>query len=294
MTGLSKTLSSSIALTLSLATALAPVARAEAAPPLPVDVERDDATQVEAEGGEFAPAPVEHDEAEQEGGQALRIVAEDPSAQAQPEGPGLELAEPSPEPPAPTAVAPTPSPTPTPRPAWTGKRPMPGTGLIAFGAMGLGASSMMLIAALAGPGWGDMSKRRAAILGGAALPTALASGGMLGAGIKSHGKFEKWERQNSLSAPEPGNGFIVVGAGLSVGGALATGFATQEVLERRSPSRGAWVPVGFSAALAVVGLLTLGSGMAMHSKFKTWERNKLMPGTMAMRGGGGLTIAGRF
>lgn len=62
-----------------------------------------------------------------------------------------------------------------------------------------------------------------------------------------------------------------------------------------TPHRSDWVLVGFAGALTTVGVVVLCKGMFTRSKYAAWERSPhLQPGPLALRGGAGLSLAGRF
>src|SRR5690606_14413390 len=136
--------SSPIAVTLTLALGLVPLDRAHASEP-----------------GFAEPPPPQPEGVDESSGQPLRIVADEPPA------PALEL-EPAP------AYQPAPEIRTVDSP-----RPRPGTGLIALGAIGMGASAAMMITGLAGPGWANLERQQAAIIGGMSLPIGLASMAMV-------------------------------------------------------------------------------------------------------------------
>jgi hypothetical protein len=209
----------------------------------------------------------------------LRIVTEEPITFSEPPAPVIE-----PEP-APTSSV----------PAVDSRRPMAGTGLIAFGALSMGVSAALVISALAGPGWADLSKRDAAILGGLSLPVGLAGTAMVAAGHKTNRRYNQWVERNMVSPPPIGNAALVAGASVTLAGVAGLGVATQLAITDPNPSRGDWALVGVSGAITGVGLLVLCNGMLARSKFAQWERAAyLQPGTMALRGGAGLSISGRF
>jgi hypothetical protein len=209
----------------------------------------------------------------------LRIVTEEPITFAEPPAPVIEP-EPAPLPSIPTVDS---------------RRPMSGTGLITFGAVGMGVSAALVITALAGPGWADLSRRDAAILGGLSLPVGLAATGMVAAGTKAHRRYKLWTERNAISPPPIGNAALVAGATVTVAGLAGLGVATQLAITDPHPSRGDWAVVGLSGAITAIGLVVLVNGMLTRSKFAQWERAAyLQPGTMALRGGAGLSISGRF
>lgn len=221
---------------------------------------------------ELEPAPLEDPQSE-----PLRIVAEDPITVAEPPAPVIEPA------PAPTIAS------------VDSRRPRPGTGLIALGALSMGASAALVITALAGPGWADLSRRDAAILGGLSLPSGMAGAALVGVGVKANRRYANWADRNSLTPPATGNGILISGAAVTIAGLGATAVATQRAITDSSPSRADWALVGVSGVIAAVGLVVLCNGMLTRSKFAAWERAAyLQPGTMALRGGAGLSLSGKF
>ncbi len=277
--------------TLALAVGFAPLASAAAASP---------DTPNEIDSVRFAAPPPEPDQ-----DQPLRIATEaqheaqhEAQPEAQPAPEPIVVVEPPPEPIA-LAVAPAPIYTPEPTPASPlrvdGRRPKPGTGLIALGALGLGMSAAMQLTALAGPGWGELERRDAAILAGLSLPVALASSGMLIGGTKAHRKYERWADRNGVHPPKPGNGMILVGSAVSVVGIGTMGLTIQHAVTDPTPTRGNWAAVGVTGLLVGVGIALTTGGMVTRSKFAAWERSGyLSPGPLALERGGGLSLSGRF
>ena len=258
---------------LGVALTVAPLGQVRAATPQP-SANSDESTQ------RFVEPPPEPEPRSDEA-QPLRIVSDEPAPITLVEPPAPEL-----------AVAPEPAPA---LRIVDSRRPMPGSGLIALGAVGLGASAIMVITALAGPGWGDLEKRDAAIVGGLSLPVTLASMGMVIGGTKAHRKYDSWAERNSVSPPAPGNGIIVGGAAVTLAGVVGIGAGTQFAITDPTPSRGNWAIVAASGAITAVGLAILANGMVTRSKFAAWERGAyLTPGTMALKGGAGLSLSGRF
>ncbi|MFO7564755.1 MAG: hypothetical protein R6X02_19075 [Enhygromyxa sp.] len=254
-----------VAATLALSLALAPD-RALAGEP-----------QAPARGFEFAEPPPEASPGEEPSDRALRIRADEPIA------PTPTLTEP-PVPPAPPPVRYVDS-----------RRPLPGTGLIVLGAFGMGASGVMMITAMTGPGWIDLDRRRAAIIGGLSLPVGLASMGMVLGGSRANDRYVKWAKRNAITPPRSGNGVVVVGAAVTMIGVAGIAGGVQTAVTDPTPSRGNWAVVGISGGITAFGLAILGSGLNLRSKFAAWERGAaLQPGMMTLRGGGGLTLSGRF
>ena len=176
-----------------------------------------------------------------------------------------------------------------------GPRPMVGTGLLAVGGLAMGVSGVLVVTALAGPGWADLDQRDAAILAGVSVPFALAGIGMVVTGAKTQRKFRRWAERNQLSPPKPGNGAIVAGTAISITGIAGVAAGTQAAVTEAGPSRGQWVAVGLSAGLTAIGVTVVVAGMLDRSKFAAWERGaQLSPAPLAWRGGGGLGLAGRF
>lgn len=248
------------ALTLSLA----PLARAFAGEPTPTGF------------AEPPPTP----EPEELPSEALRIVAEEPITLAEPPAPVIEP---------PPVIEPTPM-----TRSVDARRPLVGTGLIVFGAIGMGTSALMMITAMAGPGWVDLDKREAAIVGGLALPVGLASMGLVLGGTRANNKYVRWAERNRLAPPSPGNGLLVGGAAMTLAGTVGIGGGVQLAITDPTPSRGNWAIVGVSGVITLLGLVITTNGMIARSRFAVWERNNLQPGTMALRGGAGLTLSGRF
>lgn len=263
MFGLLRNPSSPIAAALALCIGLAPLDRAHASEP----------------PAGFAEAPPEPEHVEEPSGEALRIVADEPITFAEPPAPTIE-------------------PEPTPAPAVRvvdSRRPMVGTGLIVLGALGMSASTVMIIAGMTGPGWADLSRRDSAIIGGLSLPVGLASLGMVLGGSQANNKYQQWGERNGVTPPRPGNGVLVGGAAVTMLGVAGIGGGIQLALTDDTPSRGNWAVVGASGAITAIGLVILANGMITRSKFAAWERGAaLQPGTMALRGGAGLTLSGRF
>jgi hypothetical protein len=241
-----------------------------------------------------APAPTE---------QVLRIVEPEASAEPTPESPEPEQTEPeATEPEAIELAVEPPSPTLEPEPAppssirmIDGKRPAPGTGLIALGSMGLIASAGLISTALAGPGWLDLERRDAAIAGGLSIPLALGSVALVAAGHSSTRRLENWSSNNQLSPPETGNGLLVIGAFTTLGFAGTAAYATQWALTQPNEQRSNWIPTAVAGGATLVGMVLLGAGMLRRSKFAMWERQAYaLPGPMALEHGGGVSVAGRF
>ncbi|GEM_PF-2665884 len=176
-----------------------------------------------------------------------------------------------------------------------GKRPISGRGLTVMGVISLGVSGTMVLVGLGGPGWLDLERRRAATIGGLALPLGVIGASMLGGGLSSNKRYQRWQSDNGLHAPDTGGGLLVGGVLAVVGGAAVTGFSVQRVLESDSQARGRWVPSGFGGMVTVLGMLMLAGGMSTRARYSKWEREKgLRPGAMVLPGGGGLSISGRF
>lgn len=271
---------------LALSLGLAPIDRALASQPeTPVDSQPD----AESTTSGFAVAPPAPEPAPE--GQALRILPEQPIAE-QPitepitfADPPAPVVEPQPE---------APPPTPTIRTV-DSRRPRPGTGLIALGALGMGLSASMVIGAMAGPGWADVGQREAAIVGGLSLPVGLIGTTMVITGAQVNRRYTQWADRNAVYPPRTGNGLIVAGASVTIAGLAALGVSTQRAITNVSPDRGDWALVGISGAVATMGMVVLVNGMLTRSKFVAWERAAyLQPGTMALRGGAGLSFSGRF
>lgn len=269
MIGLLRNASSPVAAALALTLAIAPIDRALASGPEPT---------------EFAePPPAAEPAADDPSGQPLRIVDEQPISFAEPPAPVVE-----PEP------APAPTPAPTIRTV-DSRRPMVGTGLIVFGALGIGASAVMMISGLAGPGWADLSRRDGAILGGLSLPIGLASMGMVVGGSRANQEYRRWAERNSVTPPSSGNGILVGGAAMTTLGVAGIGGGIQLAITDPTPSRSNWAIVGVSGVVTALGLVVLSTGMITRSKYAAWERTaSLQPGPMALRGGAGLSLSGRF
>ncbi|HLT36513.1 MAG TPA: hypothetical protein VK034_09505, partial [Enhygromyxa sp.] len=238
--------SSPIAVTLTLALGLVPLDRAHASEP-----------------GFAEPPPPQPEGVDESSGQPLRIVADEPPA------PALEL-EPAP------AYQPAPEIRTVDSP-----RPRPGTGLIALGAIGMGASAAMMITGLAGPGWANLERQQAAIIGGMSLPIGLASMAMVVGGSRVNRKYQSWADRNAITPPSPGNGILVGGAVVTALGVAGLGGGIQLAITDPTPSRSNWALVAGAGAVTAIGLAVLCSGMITRSKFAAWERKaQLVPGTM--------------
>lgn len=216
----------------------------------------------------------------------LQIV--EPDAEAEPES--IELAV---EPPPPT-LEPEPTPPSTVR-TIDGKRPVPGTGALALGSMSLVASSGLIVAAMAGPGWFDLGRREAVAAGALAVPLALGGVAMVAVGHKNARRLRDWSSRNELSPPQTGNGLIVLGAFTTLGFAGTAAYATQWALTKSTHQTGDWAPTAIAGGATLVGMLLLTAGMLRRSKFASWEQHAYaMPGAMALEHGGGVSVAGRF
>jgi hypothetical protein len=225
-----------------------------------------------------SPEPTEH---------ALRILELEPESEPKPES--IEFAV---EPPPPT-LEPAPA-LPSPR-IVDGKRPAPGTGLLALGSVGLVASAGLIAGAMVGPGWLDLDRRDAAIAGGLAIPLALGGVLMVVGGSKSARRFQNWSSHNHFSPPDSGNGILVIGAVTTLGFAGATAGATQWALNKPVQQRGDWAPTVVAGSATVIAMLLLTAGMLRRSKFASWEQHAYaLPGAMALEHGGGVSVAGRF
>lgn len=245
----------------------------------------------------FGP-PISDPEPSEPAEQVLRIVEPQPeqpapeAAEAEP----IELAEAEPiefatEPPPPTLE---PSPPPSIR-GIDSKRPAPGTGLLALGSMGVVVGSGLIVTAMAGPGWFDLSRRNAVIAGGLAVPIAVGSAVMLAVGSKSTRRFRDWSSRNKLTPPETGNGLIMLGTFMTLGFAGTTAYATQWALTQPTQQRSDWAPTALAGGATVAGMLLLTAGMLRRSKFASWEQHAYaMPGAMALEHGGGVSVSGRF
>lgn len=240
--------------------------------------------------------------------QVLRIVEPAPHAepvrapeqvQATPEQtePAVEQADAEPielavEPPPPT-LAPEPEPLSSLRMV-DSKRPAAGTGLIALGSMGLVASAGLVMTAMAGPGWLDLERRDAAIVGGLSLPLAMSGVAIIVAGNKSARRFRDWSGRNDLSPPKSGNGLIVIGTFTTLGFAGTAAYASQLALTQPT-QRGNWAPTAIASTATVVGMVLLTAGMLRRSKFASWQQHAYaLPGAMALEHGGGVSVSGRF
>lgn len=229
-------------------------------------------------------APIDAALAGEPEGQALRIVAEPPVVA---EPPPITLAEPP---------APVIEPAPVPAiPSIDSPRPRPGTGLVALGALSLAGSATLVIAGLAGPGWLDVSRRDAAIMGGLSLPAALMGSTLVITGAQVNRRYKQWADRNAVTPPRIGNGLIVTGAAVTSVGVAGLGLSVQRAIVDNNPTLGDWALVGVSGAVSTIGMAILINGMLTRSKFAAWESAAyLQPGTMALRGGAGLSLSGRF
>lgn len=219
--------------------------------------------------------------------QAIRLVPDRAPA------PELEVAPPPPKAELP-AAAPTADAYPSDHRKDLGRRPRSGNGLMAMGGLTLAGSSLMTMTAIGGPGWLGWDRRTAALVGAGSIPVALVGLGMVLGGSKSHRRYAAWQRRNGLSAPSPGSGLLVAGTSVTLVGVGAMAFGAQRALEDRGSARDEWALVGVAGVGTVVGVLLFAGGVTTRSKFLRWERRTLAPGPMALRGGGGLTLTGRF
>lgn len=159
----------------------------------------------------------------------------------------------------------------------------------------MGLSAAMVIGAMAGPGWADIRQRDAAIVGGLSLPVGLIGTTMVITGAKVNRRYNQWADRNQISPPRTGNGIIVGGAAVTVVGLAGLGVSTQRAITNPDRERSDWILVGISGAVSTIGIVVLVNGMLTRSKFVAWERAAyLTPGTMALRGGAGLSLSGRF
>ena len=221
--------------------------------------------------------------------------AQEPASEWSESTPAIVLVEPPAAVEPPVAASPVPSATRAEPRMVDGRRPKTGAGLIALGAMGMAGSSVLVLTALSGPGWLGLERDRAVLAGGLAVPVGLISAGLLAGGAKAAKRYGKWAGRNQLHPPESGNGMLVAGA-LITGGMLGvTAYTTQQNLIDPSPSRGAWVSTALAGSASLVGAVVFVAGGVRRSKFAAWERSAyLRPGTMALRGGAGLSVSGRF
>jgi hypothetical protein len=161
--------------------------------------------------------------------------------------------------------------------------------------LGLVASAGLISTALAGPGWLDLERRDAAIVGGLSIPLAMGSVAIVAAGDKSRRRFQDWSSRNQLSPPKTGNGLIVVGAFSTLGFAGTAAYASQWALTKPNQQRVDWIPTAVAGGATLVGMLLVTAGMLERSKFTSWERHAYaLPGAMALEHGGGVSVAGRF
>jgi hypothetical protein len=273
-----------VALAIGLELGVAPSARAWAGPPIDAEAADSSSSTLELE-----PLP------DVEGPQPLRIVAGESS-----DNEALSL-EPEPEPEQQSRIelaAAEPalvSMLDAGPPIVDAKRPNSGVGLITLGSMGLVASIAMSVTALAGPGWFDVEREHAMITGGASIPLALVSTGMLVGGARANKRYRSWTSRNLLNPPRTGTGMLIGGAAMTVAFAVPTVYATQSLMNRSNVEIGGWMPTVMLGSLTLAGVVVIAGGMLRRSKFTTWERTGyIMPGTMAVKGGGGVSLSGRF
>ncbi|PRQ09763.1 hypothetical protein [Enhygromyxa salina] len=274
-----------VALAVALGLATAPLGRAWAGSPNP-------SAELSPSDGHFIVAPPEGDP-QVEGPHALKIADSEHTDDADDESTELE-AEPE-TPPAPTIDPPLDPPLDFgPRLVDT-KRPNAGTGMIAIGSVSMVGSFAMAVTAMAGPGWFEVDRKRAVVIGASAIPLGLFSVAMLVHGSRASKKYRSWASRNQLNPPDTGTGMMVGGAVLAVGFAAPAVYTAQVAIERPGDAIRQWAPTALLGSLSLVGVGLLAGGMFRRSKFKTWERTGyVLPGTMAMKGGGGLSISGRF
>lgn len=175
------------------------------------------------------------------------------------------------------------------------KRPISGTGLITMGSLGMAASLAMAITAMAGPGWLNVDRDDARIVGIVSLPLGLFSIGAISSGANVNKKYRSWATRNHLKPPKTGTGMLIGGAIMTAGFGLPTIITAQRMMDRTGAEIDDWIPTAMLGSLSVVGVAVITGGMFRRSKFTTWERaGYIMPGTMALEGGAGVALSGRF
>jgi hypothetical protein len=118
---------------------------------------------------------------------------------------------------------------------------------------------------------------------------------MIAGGAKANKRYRSWVSRNHLSPPKTGTGMLIGGAAMTAGFGVSTVYLSQDLMNRSRTRIGEWVPVGMLSAGTLAGVVVIAGGMLRRSKFSTWERTGgVTPGTMALKGGGGLTLSGRF
>ncbi|WP_146658140.1 hypothetical protein [Enhygromyxa salina] len=175
------------------------------------------------------------------------------------------------------------------------KRPHSGSGLIALGTLGVAGSLAMAVAGMAGPGWFEVDRKQALAIGLSSLPVGLFSATMLADGARANKKYRNWVSRNQLQPPNTGTGMMIGGAVAAVTFAVPTVITAQTVIRQSDQDIEEWIPTALLGSFSLAGVALLAGGMFRRSQFTIWERTGyLMPGTMALKGGGGLSISGRF
>lgn len=229
-------------------------------------------------------------------------AAQGPPASAPLEGDALRIVEgPTPPPMPESSVAPLPlepvplGPVPCVAPRSIGERPPVGTGLLVGSVAGLVGASVMVMLATLGRDEVDLRRNQALGVGLAAIPIGAMSSALLISGVKAHQRYARWESDNALDAPASGNGLLVAGVVLGGVGALATSLAIDHNRGLPNPDSGDRVLTALSLTTLGSGVLLLGGGVIQRARFSGWEgAGYLRPGFYANRGGGGLSLTGRF